>query len=67
MNKISQYVTSQKNHPQHDVFLVTSSNRYKGIGRLLHLLKEITEIQITFARHMNPLSNLPGNVPIRQR
>ncbi len=67
MNKISHYATSQKNHPQQDDFLITSSNRYKGMGKLLHLLKEITEMQITFARHMNPLSNLPGNVPISQR
>ncbi|WP_288355748.1 GGDEF domain-containing protein [uncultured Cycloclasticus sp.] len=67
LNKISQLITSQNNLAQHDDFIITSSNRYKGMGKLLHLLKEITEMQITFARHMNPLSNLPGNVPISQR
>lgn len=67
LNKISQHITSQNAPVQHDDFLITSSNRYKGMGKLLHLLKEITDMQITFARHMNPLSNLPGNVPISQR
>ena len=30
------------------------------------MLKQITELQITTARHANPLSGLPGNVPISE-
>ena len=36
-------------------------------GRLIDLLHEITKLQISRARHANPLTLLPGNVPIQQQ
>lgn len=32
----------------------------------MDLLRQITDLQITMARHANPLSGLPGNVPISE-
>ena len=67
LSKLSQQVTSQSTDIIHDDFIITASGRYKGMGKLIDLLKAITDMQISFARHMNPLSNLPGNVPISQK
>jgi diguanylate cyclase (GGDEF)-like protein len=48
------------------VFVITENNHYRGIGSLMDLLRQITDLQITTARHANPLSGLPGNVPISE-
>jgi len=48
-------------------FIITDGGKYKGVGNYIDLLKELTDMQISFAKHMNPLSNLPGNVPISQQ
>ncbi|MEG3637761.1 GGDEF domain-containing protein [Magnetococcus sp. PR-3] len=47
----------------HD-FIITDGGRFIGAGFLLDLLKKITELQVTYARYANPLTMLPGNVPI---
>lgn len=45
-------------------FIITHKGRYMGMGRVVDLLKRITEQQIRTARYANPLTLLPGNVPI---
>ncbi|PCJ32430.1 MAG: diguanylate phosphodiesterase [Gammaproteobacteria bacterium] len=64
LESLSQQITSQDSALQHSIFIITDNNLYQGIGSLMDLLKQITELQITTARHANPLSGLPGNVPI---
>ena len=61
--------TIEKHHFQirNECFIITKAERYKGVGNYIDLLKELTDMQISFAKHMNPLSNLPGNVPISQQ
>ncbi len=44
-------------------FIVTSQGKYLGTASIMDLLKLITEHQIRNARHANPLTLLPGNVP----
>ena len=45
-------------------FIIVKNKAYHGIGRVRDLLRKITELQIRNARHSNPLTQLPGNVPI---
>ena len=45
-------------------FLITENGRYLGLGSVIDLLKVITELQVRNARYANPLTMLPGNVPI---
>jgi GGDEF domain-containing protein len=45
-------------------FVVTRGGRYRGVGKTLSLLRRITEQQIVAARYANPLTLLPGGVPI---
>ena len=47
-------------------FIITEQGRYIGIGTGQDLLREITKDQIETARHANPLTLLPGNVPINE-
>lgn len=45
-------------------FIITDNGEYRGVGTLLDLLAEFTRQQIDNAKHANPLTLLPGSVPI---
>ncbi|MBW2940166.1 bifunctional diguanylate cyclase/phosphodiesterase [Zhongshania aquimaris] len=45
-------------------FIISEQGRYLGVVKTVDLLRKITEQQILSARHANPLTLLPGNVPI---
>ena len=49
-----------------DGFIVTENGRYLGLGKADQLVRSVTETRIEAARHANPLTSLPGNVPISQ-
>ncbi len=48
-------------------FIITDNGKYMGIGTLLDLLAEFTRQQIDNAKHANPLTLLPGSVPINNQ
>lgn len=50
-----------------DGFIITERGRYLGLGSGHDLMRELTEIQITAARYANPITLLPGNVPINEQ
>lgn len=45
-------------------FIVTRDGAYYGLGSVRGLLRNITEQRLLHARYANPLTLLPGNVPI---
>jgi EAL domain-containing protein (putative c-di-GMP-specific phosphodiesterase class I)/GGDEF domain-containing protein len=47
-----------------DGFIVTRDGAYFGSGRSSDLLKAVSDLQVHAARYANPLTLLPGNVPI---
>lgn len=47
-------------------FVLTERGRYVGLGTGQDLVREITNLQIAAARYANPLTLLPGNVPINE-
>jgi len=47
-------------------FIVTDRGEYLGMGSGHDLLREVTQMQIAAARYANPLTQLPGNVPINE-
>lgn len=55
--------------PRHLVsgFIVTEKGRYLGMGAVQDLVREITAMQIEAAKYANPLTQLPGNVPLNQK
>jgi len=50
-----------------EAFIITHNGEYAGIGTLMDLLEEITHQQIESAKHANPLTLLPGSVPINKQ
>ncbi|TDR79905.1 GGDEF domain-containing protein [Paludibacterium purpuratum] len=49
-----------------DGFILTEEGSYLGMGTCYDLMRKITELQISAARYANPLTGLPGNVPINE-
>ncbi|HSI95173.1 MAG TPA: GGDEF domain-containing protein [Methylophilaceae bacterium] len=47
-------------------FIITDRGTYLGMGSGHDLLREITQMQIAAARYANPLTQMPGNVPINE-
>lgn len=47
--------------------LITQNGKYLGIGTFMNLLEKITDLKVESAKYANPLSGLPGNVPIQTR
>jgi diguanylate cyclase (GGDEF)-like protein len=47
-------------------FIITDNGRYVGMGSGHDLLRLVTQMQINAARYANPLTLLPGNVPINE-
>lgn len=45
-------------------FIITDAGRYIGLGTGQDLVREIAKMQLESARYANPLTLLPGNVPI---
>lgn len=63
---LSRLITNHKNSHRGDAFIITKNNQYAGCGRFLDLLRLITDLKIHNAQYANPLSGLPGNVPIQK-
>ncbi|MDN4501612.1 EAL domain-containing protein [Alteromonadaceae bacterium BrNp21-10] len=64
IEQVSRLVTSRARYHQEDDFVISKNNIFIGIGHVVDLLRQITELQIKQARHANPLTQLPGLVPI---
>jgi EAL domain-containing protein (putative c-di-GMP-specific phosphodiesterase class I)/GGDEF domain-containing protein len=57
-------LTSQDQRYLNDGFIVADNGRYAGLGTGEQLVRSVTEARIEAARHANPLTFLPGNIPI---
>ncbi|MGA4637067.1 bifunctional diguanylate cyclase/phosphodiesterase [Pseudomonas solani] len=66
LQRVSRLLTSRARQRIEEDFIIVSEGRYLGLGRVIDVLKLITEMKIQQARHANPLTLLPGNVPIQQ-
>ncbi|SDN92045.1 diguanylate cyclase/phosphodiesterase [Rhodoferax sp. OV413] len=59
-------LTSQDQRYLTEGFIVTENGRYIGLGTGDQLVRSVTEVRLEAARHANPLTFLPGNIPISQ-
>ena len=66
LQQVSRLLTSRARQRIEEDFIITLQGQYLGLGRVIDVLKLITEQKIQQARHANPLTLLPGNVPIQQ-
>jgi len=66
LQQVSRLITSRARQRLEEDFIITQNGRYLALGRVIDVLKLITELKIQQARYANPLTLLPGNVPIQQ-
>ena len=64
LEEVSQRVTNLEEADLNEDFIVTRNGNYIGVGKVSDLLRRITDYQMRYARYSNPLTLLPGNVPI---
>jgi diguanylate cyclase (GGDEF)-like protein len=64
IEQASKLVSEQMQQDRALDFIITEEGRYCGIASVIDLLKVITDLQVRNARYANPLTLLPGNVPI---
>jgi diguanylate cyclase (GGDEF)-like protein len=65
-HELSDLITQMEPHHLTNGFIITENGKYIGLGSGHALLRKITELQISAARYANPLTLLPGNVPINE-
>lgn len=64
LQDLSAMILSSKQQQLLNGFIITENGQYLGMGTSHDLMRELTQMQITAARYANPLTLLPGNVPI---
>jgi len=67
LHDLSDLILQSEPHHLSTGFIITDEhNNYVGMGSGHDLLRLITQMQISAARYANPLTLLPGNVPINE-
>lgn len=66
IDELTGVLTSEDQRYLTDGFIVTEAGNYLGIGTGESLVRSVTEVRIEAARHANPLTFLPGNIPISE-
>jgi len=64
LSTVSKQLTNQDAASLNNEIIITQHGNYLGMGSLKDLLKRITELKIQNATYSNPLTLLPGNVPL---
>ncbi|WP_046115134.1 phosphodiesterase [Aquincola tertiaricarbonis] len=64
IHELTSVLTSSDQRYLTEGFIVTENGRYRGLGTGEQLVRAVTEARIEAARHANPLTFLPGNIPI---
>ncbi|WP_198677664.1 bifunctional diguanylate cyclase/phosphodiesterase [Pseudidiomarina homiensis] len=66
LEQASALLTENEDTFEQQILIATNQDEYAGIIPVASLLRRITELKIQNARYANPLTLLPGNVPINQ-
>lgn len=66
IEQASALLTEHEDTMEQQVLLIVDKGVYLGVIPISSLLRRITELKIQNARYANPLTLLPGNVPINQ-
>lgn len=66
INIVTNLAMERSNDKLYDLIVVTENNKYIGTVTIKDLLQKTTELEVSAAKHQNPLSGLPGNILIEQ-
>lgn len=64
---VSKLAMTRSNENLYDYIVITKDSNYHGIVTVKDLLEKTTEFEVSYARHLNPLSGLPGNILIEHK
>lgn len=67
LQDLSDLILQSEPHHLSVGFIITDNGNYIGMGSGHDLLRLVTQMQIDAARYANPLTMLPGNVPISEQ
>ncbi len=59
--KVSELITIRDNEKVYDNIIVTKEDKYYGMVSIRKLLQHLINLETDYARHINPLTLLPGN------
>ena len=63
---VARKVTHRRNSEMYDEIVVLEDQVYSGVVSVRDLLHTMTEFHVTMARNTNPLTGLPGRIPIQR-
>jgi EAL domain-containing protein (putative c-di-GMP-specific phosphodiesterase class I)/GGDEF domain-containing protein len=66
IDELTAVLTSDDQRYLSEGFVITEGGHYRGLGHGEALVRTVTESRIEAARHANPLTLLPGNIPLTQ-
>ena len=66
IEELTAVLTSSDQRYLSEGFVITEGGQYLGLGTGEHLVRAVTEVRMEAARHANPLTFLPGNIPISE-
>jgi len=64
LDELTDVLTSEDQRYLTEGFILTKDGVYLGMGTGERLVRAVTELRIEAARHANPLTFLPGNIPL---
>ncbi len=67
VNIVSSAAMARESDKLYDFIVVKRDDEYLGTVTIRDLLKKTTELEVAAAKHLNPLSGLPGNLVIEHR
>lgn len=67
IDRLAPVLASEDQRYLRDGFIITREGRYAGLGTGESLVRAVTELRLETARYANPLTALPGNIPIKRQ
>jgi diguanylate cyclase (GGDEF)-like protein len=64
LEQVARLLTNDEQRYLSDGFIITDQGRYVGLATGESLVRAVTEVRVEAARYANPLTFLPGNVPL---
>jgi EAL domain-containing protein (putative c-di-GMP-specific phosphodiesterase class I)/GGDEF domain-containing protein/CBS domain-containing protein len=67
LSMVSSMAMGRPNRNLYDFIVVTSNDKLTGVVTVKELLQKTTEMEVSAAKHQNPLTGLPGNLVIERK
>ncbi len=66
IDTVSRMSISRRSEQIYDYIVVTKNDEYMGIATIRDLLEKTMQLELSRAKHLNPLTGLPGNLLIEE-